>query len=90
VLDVCTVGDDVAGIATEGLKFGAIDNGDDTAQLTISDRTGGPLTDPAAVVDRDETIVTYIGSVTGGGRDLDVLIDLDLAAPRACGANETP
>lgn len=90
VLDVCTVGDDVAGIATEGLKFGAIDNGDDTAQLTISDRTGGPLTDPAAIVDKDETIVTYVGSVTGGGRGLDVLIDLDLAGPRACGANETP
>jgi hypothetical protein len=90
VLDVCAAGDDVAGIGTEGTSFTAVDNGDGTAALTFSDRTSGPMVDPAAPVDIDESIYNYTGTVIGGGRSLDILIDLDLATPRGCSADEAP
>jgi len=67
VVDVCKLGEDVAGIGTEGSRFGAADNGDGTAQLVFSDRTTGPLTDPAATVTIAESIYNYEGQVTGGG-----------------------
>jgi hypothetical protein len=90
VLDVCTVGTDAAGIASEGVQFSAIDNGDGTAALTFSDRTSGDLTDPDALRDVDETIVTYIGEVTGGGDVRTIIIELDLATPRECADDEKP
>jgi hypothetical protein len=90
VLDICADGADVAGIASEGVQFSAIDQGDETAFVTFSDRTSGDLTDPEAIVITDETIVTYIGTVTNGGDARGIFIDLDLAAPRACADNEQP
>ena len=91
VLDVCTVGTDVAGIASEGVQFSAIDNGDGTAALTFSDRTSGDLTDPDASRAVEETIVTYIGEVTDGGGDVrSIIIELDLAGLRECADDEKP
>ncbi len=99
VLDVCAVKPDpalldVAGIASEGGMFDVIDNGDGTVELTYSDPgTAGPLIDPDATVNFDEAIVFYEGRVVGEGSDPEVrnvLIEVELAAPRECNASEAP
>jgi hypothetical protein len=99
ILDVCTVKPgptllDVAGILSEDGSFDVVDNDDGTVELTYSDLTAdGPLVDPNATVTFDEAIVFYEGRVVGGGSDAEVrnvVIEVELAAPRECNASEAP
>ena len=99
VLDICTTNSGpallyVVGIASEGGRFEVVDDGADTVELTYSDpTTSGPLTDPAATLSFDETIVFYDGRVVGEGSDPEirnVLIEVEFVAPRECDESEVP
>ncbi|MBG7603198.1 MAG: hypothetical protein IZT58_01025 [Actinobacteria bacterium] len=99
VLDICTTNSGparlyVVGIASEGGRFEVVDDGAETVELTYSDpTTAGPLTDPAATLSFDETIVFYDGRVVGEGSDPEirnVLIEVEFVAPRECDESEVP
>jgi hypothetical protein len=99
VVDICTTNLGpallyVVGIASEGGRFEVVDDGADTVELTYSDpTTSGPLTDPAATLSFDETIVFYDGRVVGEGSDPEirnVLIEVEFVAPRECDESEVP
>ena len=99
VLDICTTNSGpallyVVGIASEGGRFEVVDDGAETVELTYSDpTTSGPLTDPAATLSFDETIVFYDGRVVGEGSDPEirnVLIEVEFVAPRECDESEVP
>lgn len=95
ILDVCTVRPDddrldVAGIGSDGARFTVDDNGDGTVELRFTDRRVGDLTDPDATASFDESIAFYEGVVSGGGDELVVRIEVELAAPRSCSPTEAP
>jgi hypothetical protein len=95
VVDLCTArpGDDlldVAGLGSEGSRFTVIDSAGTTVRLSYWDRNRGPLVDPAATVTFDENVAIYTGVVRGGGETLNIVIDVELATPRACEAFEAP
>jgi hypothetical protein len=95
VVDVCTSrpeGDllDVVGLGSQGARFTVIDAGGGAVRLSYSDRSRGPLVDPTASVSFDENVALYVGVVRGSGETLNIVIDVDLATPRACESFEAP
>ncbi len=94
ILDVCAVdtpaGRAISGIATDDTSFTVVPNGDTTRLTIVVPSLGGTLVDDDALADQDETIVFYEGVVTGAGEPQAAYLEVELAAPRVCAANEAP